>query len=1229
MRLKELELQGYKTFATKTRFAFQGGLTAIIGPNGSGKSNVADAVQWVLGEQSYSALRAKRSEDMIFSGSNERARMGMAQVSLTLDNSDGWLPIDYGEVVISRRTYRSGENEYFLNGTRVRLRDITDLLSHAQAGLGRRTYTVIGQGLIDQALSLRPDERRALIEEAAGITGHQSKRSNALRQLEETRHNLERVSDIQQELEPRLRYLKRQAERAEERMQVQADLDAQLRVWYGYRWHQGLEQLQAASQEESAARTVVEARRAFLKRLAENDTHLRQRHSDLRQQLGDWHRASSHLHREAEAIQRDLAVGSERLRQLHERREDLRRELQPLHERLDAQEQSVRVAEAAVAAEQESWQGAQVAVQEAQARLDGVEAQQASQRQRLAAAQREAAQLQNELTAQERRLMEQEGRKRTLVEERQRLEAELRAAGDRHLQELAPQIAEQQARLAQLEAEGQTSAGQRQAIQQAIAATEAELARQAEQVARQRRHADRLQDQLDLLQRLHDEGEGYSGGARAVLRAVGGARNAGRSATSRSPQGEADSKRLQGIVGAVADQLRVPAELELAIETALGGRLQDVIVERWEDAEQAIDWLKRTGGGRATFLPMDTLRASPRLRTASGPGILGVAADLIEADARLKNVLEYLLGRVVVTKDLPTARRVLDTSGSGERATVVTLEGDIVRPGGSVSGGSQAPRRDQGVLARERSLRELPAQIAAASQALTELREAQSGRQAALAAQRQQLAAQDQALAAAARQQQAQSAVLAKLQGQAAQMAQELTWRQDRLAATERELDAIAGRSAEAQRRMAELAAQISAAQQVIAEMEGVLNGLETAALVADVMERRSVSEVMAARVASQQTLLANQQRALAQLRQEIQQKEERVQALAVEHDRLAADLASQRASDSDFSAQIEAYAHLIEPAEAELATLEAERSRLAAEEADQRKHLQQEEDVHHRAQLALQRAQDELAHLRGEIEHDVGLVELEQSAMVNDQPPLPLRPLVERLPITEALPESVEQDIRRLRALYSRLGSVNPNAPEEYASALERHEFLASQTGDLQQAATSLEAVIKELDAVMQREFMTTFRAVAREFKEQFTTLFGGGAARLELSDPDDPLQSGIEIVVRPPGKRTQPLPLLSGGERSLTAAALILAILKVSPPPFCILDEVDAALDEANVNRFRAALREAAEKTQFVVVTHNRGTIEAADTIYGISMGADSTSQALSLRLEEREGQRELVEA
>ncbi|MFZ2488701.1 MAG: chromosome segregation protein SMC [Anaerolineae bacterium] len=1206
MRLKQLELQGYKTFAAKTEFLFEGGLTAIIGPNGSGKSNVADAIQWVLGETTYGRLRAKRSEDMIFSGSNERARLGMAQASLTLDNADGWLPVDYGEVVIARRTYRSGENEYYLNGAKVRLRDISDLL--AQSGLAKRTYTVIGQGLIDQALSLKPDERRALIEEAAGITGHQAKRATALRELEETRANLQRAQDILGEIEPRLRYLKVQARRAEERMQVQADLDTQLRIWYGHRWHEALRLLDTAHTDEQAARALVETRTGTLQTLETRDTDLRQRYTALRNQLGDWHRESSLLHRRAESTQRELAVSNERLRQLAARRTDMLAELTPLHARIAAQTEQVNAAEAARQVEQASLSALRAAIADTQSRLDQLENERRTRQTQLVTAQRRFTHLQNEIAVQERKLLEQSSRQGSLHEEHQRLDAEL-AAARANQAEFEPQMAALQARLADLAAQGGALADQRQALQRTLAQGEADLTRHNEQLATARRSADRLHDQLDLLQRLKDEGEGYSGGSRAIMRSLGDAKG--------SP--------LRGIIGAVADQLQVPAELELAIETALGGRLQDIIVEQWADAEQAINWLKRTPGGRATFLPLDTLRTGQPMKAPSGPGVVGLASHLVKAAPRLSKLVDYLLGRVVITRDLPTARRVLDSYP--ERPTVVTLEGDIVRPGGSVSGGSVAPRRDQGVLGRERALRELPEQMEQARQAVSDHEQQRTARQSQLQGQRQELTALEQQLATLARAEQNENAALAQLQGQAAQLAQQVRRSEQRLTTAAEEQASSGARAEQARQRLATFSTEAEQARQAVSAAEAAVAELDNGELTAELMTRRTDAGVVAARVASQQTLLTGQQRALAQLQDELRDKQTRAEALAADHAALQARVDAMHGEDSELTAQIDHFTALIDPAETELAQLESDRATLAAQEATERKHLQAEEQTHNRTLLALQRARDEMAHLRGEIEHDVGLVELEESEALDNQPPLPLRPLVERLPLVDALPDGIVAEIKRLRMQYSRLGSVNPNAPEEYAAAQERFEFLTSQSADLNAAAESLQQVVAELDEVMKREFMTTYRAVAREFKERFTTLFGGGTAQLVLTEPDDPMTSGIDIVARPPGKRVQALPLLSGGERSLTAAALILAILKVNPPPFCILDEVDAALDEANVDRFRAALREAAQQTQFIVITHNRGTIEAADTIYGITMGSDSVSQALSLHLEGAEGQRELV--
>ena len=867
MRLKHLELQGYKTFAARTDFSFTGGLTAIIGPNGSGKSNVADAIQWVLGEQSFGRLRAKRSEDMIFTGSNERARMGMAQASLTLDNYDGWLPLDYGEVVITRRAYRSGENEYYLNGTRVRLRDVSDLL--AQSGLSKRTYTVIGQGLIDQALSLKPDERRALIEEAAGITGHQAKRETALRELAETRHNLERVQDILGEIEPRLRYLKVQARRAEERMQVQADLDTQLRIWYGFRWHRALEELYTARQHAQAAQTTVQARQEALQHLDEQDATLQERHAALRNQLGDWHRESSALHRQAEGAQRELAVGSERIRQLEARESDLAQELEPLRERLQTQAEQVESARTTVETGRGEMQTLAAHIRETQASLDKVEAERQRHEREISAHNRLLAQLQAEAAGHERRLVEQESRGHSMGEEHGRLETELAVAVNSKT-ELAPQVAAHQRRIAELQAAGEARADHREAVRTAIEQTEAELARAGERIAGLRRQADRLHDQLELFQRLKDEGEGFSGGTRSVLRALSSERT-----------------DLTGIIGAVADQLQVPAELELAIETALGGRLQDVIVERWQDAERAIDWLKRSQGGRATFLPLETLRPSPPVKTPSGPGVVGLASDLVGSEPRLRPVVEYLLGRVVVTRDLPTARRVLDSYR--ERPTVVTLEGDIVRPGGSVSGGSQSARRDQGVLARERALRELPEQIEAARGKLADEEKTRDDLRQRLQEQRHSLSEVDGELAALAREQQSERSALAGLQGRGSALDQQIEQRQRRLDAAVREQANLADAAEQGRHRLAALAGEIERIQQSIAGLQAALNGLATQELTAELMERRTAASVVAARFASHETILQNQQRTFSQLRQEIAEKETRLTALAQERADLTA----------------------------------------------------------------------------------------------------------------------------------------------------------------------------------------------------------------------------------------------------------------------------------------------------------------------------------------------------
>jgi chromosome segregation protein len=1221
--LKTLQLHGYKTFASKTDFAFDGGVTAIVGPNGSGKSNVADSLRWVLGEQSFSALRGKRTEDMIFSGSEQRARLGMAYVSLTFDNSSGWLPIDFSEVEISRRAYRSGENEYYLNGNRVRLRDISELLG--SSGLSERTYSIIGQGLIDQALSQRPEERRKLFEEAAGITVHQSKRDQAQQKLQEARANLTRAHDIISELTPRLRYLKGQARRAQEFQQIRADLDAQLRIWYGYRWRQGVIGLAAAQNRLADYAGIVaeenDALNALLKQTAARQTE----RAGLRDRLSDWHRASSQLHRQAEVVQRELAVRAEQIRLWSQQRAELEEELIHLAAGLEDGAERLRSAQAALA-EANTAHGAQAErVAAAKRNLDEQEKKRQAQAGRLTQAQDAMLALRTQL-ADRRSRLSQAGERRAELGRGENEQTQAAQAGrnsladlEKQIEALAEKVAAGEADLARLEVARQTQG-------QALALAQEAERKAAEALNAAQRALARLNDQQELLERLRDEGAGLNAGARAVMAAARPRAEAERprgeterASANEPPRAKPNAPRgpapLQGIIGALGELIEAPPELDRAMEAALGGRMQDIVVAGWEDAEAAVAFLKQTQAGRATFLPLDSLRPGRAVDAPKGPGILGLASDLINFDPRIRPAVELALNHVIVVADLATARRLLR---GDSRATLVTVEGDIVRPGGSVTGGSDAKGRDSGLLARARTLRELPPQIAAQRKqvaaheaAVAEARHAQEAARVALDALR---SRRDELNAG----QQKLTAERNRLSLAADRARQTIAWHQERLGQVRKEIAGLDQAEAALHAAISSLTDQLAGQEAAVEAARHELAGLATDDLLNELARLRAEAAVSAGQLQSQQTRVAEIVALQRQRANEIATKEARLKTLGEQQTHAGQDASMHDQKAGTLAAEIATLSAQIDPAEARLARLEQEQRAGEGQERNLREQLRHTQMRQSQAELAVQRATDEQTHLRGEIEKELGLVVFESDELAADQPPLPIDGMVTRLPTVAELPDGLDESVRQLRAQIGRLGPVNLEALSEYNEVEARFNFLTSQSADLEKAVTDLELVIADLNGVMKREFLSAFKVIAAQFKEEFTNLFGGGTARLLLTDPDDPSTTGVEIIARPPGKREQGLALLSGGERALTAAALIFSILKARPTPFCVLDEVDAALDEANIGRFRDALRGLARQTQFILITHNRGTIEAADTIYGISMGADNTSQALSLKLE-----------
>jgi len=1207
MVLRRLELQGYKTFAIRTEFQFNSGITAIVGPNGSGKSNIADAIRWVLGEQRQTNLRIKRTEDLIFAGSRQRPQQGMAEVSITLDNTGHWLPLEFEEVMITRRVYRSGESDYLVNGARMRARDVIEMLE--KGGLSRDTYIVIGQGLVDAALSLRPAERRSLFEAAAGIRIYQAKKEEALAKLEETRVNLVRINDILNEIAPRLATLQAQAQRAAEHELLSRDLQELLRLWYGHHWQRQWEALQGAEARQAELTEFISHQQASIRELTQRLAELVAQQARLRQSLSAWHRESGVLHTQVEEKDRHLAVSQERLRLLHPQKADLERETAALQ---------LQCAEALLQIEaiEKEWQ-----------QLEG-------EREQTAASLRQA----RVLWEQERK--KQEGLEHELQKVREGLLrataaiadyddrlaelAEQRTASDTECQEQREAIARRETALSDLAESLRAHVERANALQQEVSDRETEMARLREETAASQarweslnKQAGKLQGEIaalctrqQMLQRMRQELSGYYAGVRTVLQA-------------------AERGDLSGILGPVVRLLRISPELDAAIEVALGSHLQDIVVERWADAEAAITLLKRVGGGRATFLPLDTVRSPQAPAVPKRGRVLGLASELVQFDPRYKPAIEMLLGQTLVVTDLKVARRLLaemvnlsESSKLSERwRRVVTLEGELVLANGSVSGGSRQATDSR--IALERDWREIPGHLAVLEAKQEELdgqkREEEHVHQK-LAGQLQGLSETvtglRKALELARREE-------TRLERQRDRLQEESSWYTAALQRAEKELSTLDNRRDELQKQRQAAQKQRAALAEALASLQSQWDALQGDKLQGQVAAAETSLAIAMRNQENQQKLLHSQRLTLQRLEEQIAAKKARVSELEADIAEAGARIQSLQGETLALRGRLEELRKAIEPAEEEIAALDKQERKIQEEMTRARARLSELETRAHQVALERKLAQDELGRLQRQIEEDLGPVILPQR--YPRQLRLSLGQAEIQLAEVTVLPEGLESEIKELKARLRRVGAFNPNAPAEYQEALARHTFLTNQAADLERAIQSLHGVIAELDEVMEREFSHTFTAVAEAFTAYFTLLFGGGTAKLALTEPDESGQRGVEIIARPPAKRLQSLALLSGGERALTAAALLFAILKTRPLPFCVLDEVDAMLDEVNVGRFRDALQEMAQRTQFIVITHNRYTINAANTIYGISMRQDGVSVALSLQLDEAE--REIV--
>jgi len=1163
LHLKRLELQGFKSFANPTELELEPGITAVVGPNGSGKSNLAEAVRWVLGEQSARQLRGSRMEDVIFHGSDRRRAVGMAEVAVTFDNTDGRLPLEFAEITLSRRVYRAGEGEYLLNRAPVRLKDVQDLLAHT--GLGRDGYAIMEQGRVEEILRARPEERRALFEEAAGITRHRQRKREALKKLEETTQSLARVADVIAELRNQLEPLEEQAAAARTYL---AYRDEHRRLAEGLRARK-LSRLSRQWQVLGERRAALLAERDALKHtLASGEHEL----ADLRRRLQESERALA----SREALQQDLVarrqaaagyrlVAAERSRALADEASRLEEELASTQRRQEEAQARLVLLQT----EGEELDRRVVALREeleslkTAAAVDG------------ARAQGDLARLE-ELKATLIELLNRIGEARhglaRAEEEAVRLEASLQRLGQR-VQTLAAEEERVRSTLAGTETAASGLAERLQAARAALAEVRrllpasAEAARLArEDLAGLREELAGLRARLATLQEMRRTGEGLPPGARFLL--------------------EGDPA---GLIGPLADVVEALPEHRPALEAALEQYAGCLLVRR-EELPELISRLRHGNRGRATLWPVppDGLPPDP-------PAGVRTALELVHDGPH--EVLGHLLARVLLATDLEEA--LVMAAAHNWRYCVVTLDGELVHPGGGIAAGQSTGAAAGLGLGRE--LARLERQLAE--------REAAERRAADLLGRREEERAGLQAREAALREE------VGRLEAEARAHEGERLGLETRKRRLDEERAALAAERERLTQEMASAHAAIQAHRRELEELVRQRQSLEAEAsrLEAACRQEREMEVQRSERLTELKVDLARAEQRQLHLTQALDEARRALGQLAATAAARGRRLAEVRAEQEARAEEAEARASEVERLAADLGSGQAELDRKREERAALLQLVASREES-----LRALREQSERVQARlHELEIRAARVEVEYGNLAGPSPPPE-----EAGDLGGLSEEAAAARVLELEALMAAMGTVNLGAIAECERLGERCRFLERERDDLEEARRGLDRLLAEIDQVMAERFLQGFGAIREAFTVIFGELFGGGRGELELEDPDDPLETGVEIRAQPPGKRLQSLSLLSAGERALVAIALLFAILTVQPAPFCILDEIDAPLDDANVVKFARMLRQHAASTQFLVVTHNKGTMEVADALYGVTMEEGGVSRLVSLRLAEAAG-------
>ena len=1182
MYLKSLELQGFKSFADKTKIELSPGISAIVGPNGSGKSNIVEAIQWVLGEQSAKTLRGHKMPDVIFSGTKNRKPLGVAEISIVLDNSDRALDIDFSEVRVTRRLYRSGEGEYLINGSYVRLKDIHHLF--ADSGIGGDGYAVIGQGRISEIIDSRPEDRRAIVEETAGVVKYRERKKEALRKIGRAEDNLVRLSDIMTEIEGRLGPLKTDAANAERFLGYSEEKDRLAIGMLGETIIDSRQRLESAA----AALSEAESEEADLKaEVMAKEARLDEERAALTMSDEAFHRREQQYHSLKLGVEKsegELRTLETRILGLGEKQNLLRgsgkkqkQDLEKAASRLSGEEEEAAKVKERLDALREELRAMEDRRRDEAEDLLRAEAEMEELRSRAFEQTRSGAEKKNRKIALEEKLSAAEKRFDAIAEKFDRYDEEEDALVER-FEELSDRVDDISFDRGNVEAE-------QRKCREAMDAAAAGIDRKKEALMALRMEVNRSEAHLKVLEEMTLKREGFYPGVRAVL--------------------ERKSSSQRGIYGVIAELIRVDKEYTLAIESVLGSALQNIVTAKGEDAAAAVAYLKENRRGTATFLPLDLLRVQERKTLPKdireNKNYLGNAADKVSCPQRVRDAVEYLLGNTLLIADLPAAVAISRRHKGQYR--LVTPEGDVINAGGSVTGGSGGKNKNV-FLSRQNEIEELRRGLLAAEKKekklLAEIEEEEE-----------KIARTESSLESLIRRGDAFRAEITSLEGEIGTIRthrelidkerESLTLERDELEGDclrlKEDIKDALNRIEEADREEKTLLAEIGRREEMFktAKSSEDRGRDEYTTLQVSFAETKSAYDAVCQRIDHERALLKELEEAALRNGAELEAAQEESAAAEARRAELEAAVLAKNKELLNFDDSLGD----------EKARREERHEAIAAAE----KELKASRDKANAARDRVYQLSLRTERLRLETEQCEEQLREEYRMVLADAVPY-----IDR----EKTKKEKRERIKTLKAQIEALGPVNVGAIEEYESVSRRFDFLREQKEDVLEAKASLKKIVADMDRIIGKLFMETFSRINESFQQTFPAFFRGGHGELRLTDEEDPLTCGVEIAVQPPGKRLQHLSLLSGGEKSLSGIALLFAILKVKPSPFYVLDEIDAALDDVNVKRFADYLVRYGENSQFMVITHRQGTMEAAATMYGVTMAEEGVSKTVSVRLD-----------